>query len=62
MDEKTQAILEQFEYAWSGGTEEHYSDFVLFLTINTTEDELDDAIEHYAIGGSPIDYTPEDEK
>ena len=28
---------------------------------STTEDNTEDAIEHYAIGGSPIDYTPEDE-
>ena len=26
------------------------------------EDDMEDAIEHYAISGSPIDYTPEDER
>jgi len=31
------------------------------ITAHTTEDDMEDAIEHYAIGGSPIDYTPEDE-
>ena len=37
------------------------SEFKIFLAAHTAEDDMEDAIEHYAIGGSPIDYTPEDE-